>query len=60
MNVELLEMNNLILSIGARLRQVSLSLAQATGHYREMLSVERDVLLNQYTSLCSRTTTLTA
>lgn len=60
MNRQLLEMNTLILSLGERLRLVSKSLAQATGNQQELLTVERDELLNQYTHLCSKAATMIA
>lgn len=60
MNRQLLEMNTLILSLGERLRLVSKSLAQATGNQQELLTAERDELLNQYTHLCSKAATMIA
>lgn len=60
MNMQLLELNSMILSIGEQLRLVSKSLAQADGHQVELLTTQRDTLLNEYTTLCSKAATLIA
>lgn len=60
MNIKLLEMNNMILMLGDRLRELSKLMAQAHGHHHALLTAERDEVLREYETMCKATVTLIA